>query len=142
MTTITVDVSALVDGNQADASDVATPIANLKTGVENALNGVQKFDQINLGAPTDLTLASDAITITKSFHRVDTEAAAASDNLSTINGGVTGDILFLRQVNASRDVTIKHNVGNILMTSGVDFNFQADTTIALLIFTGAVWIKI
>jgi hypothetical protein len=38
-----------------------------------------------------LTIASDAITVTGSFHTVDTEGGASSDSLATINGGSFGD---------------------------------------------------
>lgn len=42
--TIIVDVSAIVDGQNADAADALTPIGNLKTAIENMLNAIQAFD--------------------------------------------------------------------------------------------------
>jgi hypothetical protein len=46
--TITVDVSAIVDGQGIDAADVTTPIANLKTAIENVLNGAQGVEDLLL----------------------------------------------------------------------------------------------
>jgi hypothetical protein len=59
------------------------------------------------------TLASDAITATASLMIVDTEAAAATDTLSTINGGVDGALIIINQSNSSRDILINVSAGNI-----------------------------
>jgi len=140
MATISVDVSALVDGLQADAADVVIPIQDLKTGIENSLNGVQHFDQMAMTAATTLTLASDAVTITQSYHKIDTQSAAATDDLSTISGGAEGDILFIKQANSSRDVTVKHGVGNIKTNSGADCRLYTSDAMLMLIFDGSNWI--
>lgn len=42
---ITVDTSGISDGQQIDAADVTTPIGDLKTAVENILNGAQGIEQ-------------------------------------------------------------------------------------------------
>lgn len=141
MTTLTADISALVDGQQADAADVVTPISGLKTSVENVFNGVSTYQQLCFTDATDLTIASDAITITQTFHNVDTEAAAATDNLATINGGNAGDLLILRQKNSSRDITLKHGTGNIFMTAGADFVFTTNAQLVMLLNVGGSWIK-
>lgn len=60
-----------------------------------------------------VTIASGAITITSEHVVVDTEAAAATDDLVTINGGKDGMIIYLRSDGASRDVVIKNGTGNI-----------------------------
>ena len=73
------------------------------------------------GAPATLTIASDAITITNmvSSYLIDTEAAAPTDNLVTINGGVDGVIIIVQIVNNARVVTIK-NSGNIITSNALD----------------------
>ena len=91
---------------------------------------------------SDLTIASDAITVSKSYHRVDTEAAAATDNLATINGGVTGLVVTLATVNSSRDVTVKHGTGNILLNSSADFTLTNVADTITLIYNGANWVEI
>jgi hypothetical protein len=59
------------------------------------------------------TIASGAITATTTYTGVDTEGAAAADDLVTINGGTGGDIIILGPVSSSRVVTIKDGTGNI-----------------------------
>ena len=140
MTTISVDMSDLVDGLQADAADVITPLTDLKNAIEDTLNGVQHFDQVAMASASTLTIASDAITITRSYHKVDTEAAAASDNLATINGGSEGDILFIKTVNNARDVVVKHGTGNIKLNSGSDRTMSNTDQMLLLVFDGTNWI--
>lgn len=63
---------------------------------------------------SSLTIASGVITVgTSSVFAIDTEAAAATDDLVTINGGVHGDVIGFRLVSASRTVVVKQT-GNII----------------------------
>lgn len=80
-----------------------------------------------------LTIASGVITVTDSFHRVDTEAAAASDDLVTIDGGVDGQFFIMRTASSARDVVLRTG-GNILCTDG--FIVAASTRFVLFIFDG------
>lgn len=73
----------------------------------------QTIDIFNLGAFNTATIATGAITFAASYMRVDTEGAAASDDLDTISGGSDGDILILRSTLNSRDVNIT-SAGNIV----------------------------
>lgn len=59
------------------------------------------------------TIAAGVIAATASFLYVDTEAAAATDDLDTISGGSTGQIIILQSAVSTRDVTIKNGTGNI-----------------------------
>ncbi len=85
-----------------------------------------KWTQINdvepkrFGTPTELTIAGGAITVTKNYHRVDTQGDDPADDLNTINGGTDGMLLVLRQENITRDVTVEHNVGNIKLDGNAD----------------------
>lgn len=45
---ISVDISNIVDGQQADAADVTVALNNLKTSLEDVLNGIQYADAIRL----------------------------------------------------------------------------------------------
>ena len=67
------------------------------------------------GSATALTIASGVVTLTNnsSSYVLDTEGAAATDNLDTINGGQDGQIIYLRIANDARNVIVKHNTGNI-----------------------------
>lgn len=80
----------------------------------------------------ELTISGGSITVTGAKHSVDTESDAASDDLDTINGGASGQILFLTANNTARTVVIKHNVGNIVTPSGLDIALD-DTNISVLL---------
>lgn len=79
-----------------------------------------------------ITIASGAITPTASFHYVDTEAAAATDDLDTINGGSTGAIIILQSASSSRDVTIKNGTGNI--DCGADITLTGNRDAIMFIY--------
>ena len=114
-------------------------------GPDNVYKGRSRSSTLLLGsdtAATSLTIASGAITPTESFHRVDTEGAAASDDLDTINGGENGRILVVTASNSARTVVIKNNTGNIWCGSDRSLDNGRDT--ATLIYDANVsrWILI
>lgn len=76
-------------------------------------------------ASTELTIATGSITPTQTFHLVDTESNAATDDLTTIAAGSTNQFLIIRAAHADRTVVVKHGTGNIL-TGGQDISL-ADT---------------
>jgi hypothetical protein len=94
--------------------------ANTHSGRITASAGVTISSGDLRMTPTALTIAAGVITVTGSYHTVDTEAAAAIDDLDTINGGSDGQILILKCAIGSRDVVVKNNTGNI-RTGGADF---------------------
>jgi len=123
-----VDVSATGD---EDRRLSMSRLARL--GTANALPMV-------FGPATGLTISNGAITVTGSYHLIDTEGAAATDDLTTINGGVAGQILFMRTTSGGRDVTLKTGTGNLLL--GSDFTLGATGDIVLLLCIGASWLKV
>lgn len=75
---------------------------------------------------SELTIATGAVTISgHGFYRIDTEADAAADDLDTISGAVNGQIVVLRQENAARVVTMKHNTGNLQLPDSTDLTLSA-----------------
>lgn len=69
------------------------------------------------------TIASGAITLNdRGANRIilDTEAAAASDDLTTINNGVSGQTLFITPANDARSVVAKAAGGNLTMRAAAD----------------------
>lgn len=87
----------------------------------NMKNGVQGFDALKFMSST-ATLASDTLALAvlnvTRYITVDTEGAAATDNLSTITGGSDGQMLLLYSANAARVITVKHSTGNIRLAGG------------------------
>jgi hypothetical protein len=68
---------------------------------------------VGVGASSEVTISAGVITVTGSYHHVDTEADAATDDLDTIQGGSEGDIVILRSTDPARSVVLRHNTGNI-----------------------------
>jgi len=91
------------------------------------------------GSPDELTIATAAVTLVKSFHTIDTEADAASDTLSTLTGGSEGDRLTLMQADSARDVTID-NAGNIRLVGGTFTFATVDDTIEF-IKRASTWVE-
>jgi hypothetical protein len=95
--------------------------------------------KLNYGASGALVIATGAITITKSFHKIDTEASAATDDLAIINGGVDGDVLILKAVDNARTVVVKDGSGNILLAGDMSLDSNADTL--SLIYDNGSWLE-
>lgn len=89
-----------------------------------------------------LTIASGAITVTGSYHTVDTEAAGASDDLDTINGGVDGARLVIRAVDSTHTVVAKDATGNLQLAGDHTMDNAQDTL--TLIYDGALtaWLEL
>lgn len=103
----------------------------------NTFTARQVFGKVNLGTGEALTIASGAITPTWSYCVVDTESAAASDDLTTISGGTVGDILILRAASNSRTVVVKNGTGNIFC--GADITLDNVTDMVTLIRASSNW---
>ncbi len=84
-----------------------------------------------------------ALTTTSPDVQIDNEAAAASDDLDTITPHADmgpGSVVVLRSTNSSRDPTIKHATGNILLVGGLDFTMLGATNNRIgLMWSGVRW---
>ena len=80
---------------------------------------LQKVKGIDFTDPTELTIDADgAITVTQTFHTVDTFEDAAFDDLDTINGGSEGQLLILAPAHEDRAVLLRHGQDNIWFEAG------------------------
>jgi hypothetical protein len=110
------------------------PIAS--TAGEDYLNP----DGLIYAVPPELTIsAGGAVTATKSYHTIDTNGDAASDNLDTINWGGDGAgnslvEIIVKANNDGRTVVIKHLTGNIYSMTGDDITLDTITKHARLLF--------
>ena len=91
---------------------------------------------------SNLVVSSGAITVNRGYHRVDTEGAAATDDLDTIDGGILGMKLVLTSVSAGRDTTLKATGGNLRLTGAVDFTLANTASNIHLFFTGSLWLEL
>jgi hypothetical protein len=105
-------------------------------------SSVNIISKLNFGTATELTIASGVVTITRSYHTIDTEADAATDDLDTINGGVEGDLLILRAADDARSVVIKNGTGNIRGAGAVDRTLTHSQDTAQYMFIGSTWVEI
>lgn len=99
-------------------SDFATYLNQAVKTTSNITHNSGIFNgKLSFGNATELTISGGVITVTRSYHIVDTEGDDPSDNLITINGGVDGMILFLRAANSSRTISV-FTSGNIALVGG------------------------
>lgn len=94
-------------------------------------------------AAQSATIASGAVTVSGphiTLLTVDTEAAAASDDLATISGGTVGQVLTLNQTNDARNVTFKDNTDNLRLAGDFTGGEAADTI--TVVYTGSVWLEV
>lgn len=101
---------------------------------------VLNINNVILTSGGELTIATGAVTITNSNHTIDTESDASTDDLDTINGGTTGQILTIGSAADARDVVIKHGTGNIICPDGVDITLGVTNDKAILFYDGTNWI--
>lgn len=134
------------------------PILNLGVGLKNIVEDTSPqlggdldaqtkriFDikWLDLKAPTELTIAAGVITITQSFHTVDTEGDGDTDDLVTINGGAVGRVLILRAENDGRTVVVKHGADNIWLKGKEDLSLDDLEDCLVLVYTaGSKWVDI
>lgn len=105
-------------------------------------DGWTKFLGIDTVAATTLTIAAGVITVTQTPHKVDTESAASSDDLDTINGGAEGKIIIIEPANDARTVVLTNAVGNIRNSSGANVTLDAYGKSWMGRYDGANWIQI
>lgn len=90
----------------------------------------------------EVTISAGVITVDRSFHKVDTEADAATDDLDTILGGETGVRLVLKAAHSARTVVLKDGVGNLALAGG-DFELDHENDrIEMIYAENGVWCEL
>lgn len=118
------------------------PLVVGTSGIQNlaAADSLTASQLFNAGADTTLTIAAGVISVVSSKHQVETEGAAASDDLDTINGGGDGDILVIRAEDSAHTVVVKHGTGNIYLAGSNDQSLtHVRDTLTLLCVSGTEW---
>lgn len=122
-----------VYGARADATGSGTHTSGFAIMEMNGLR--EKKSQM-------VTIAAGVITITSEDVVVDTEAATASDDLTTINGGKDGMIITIRSDSASRDVVLKNGTGNIRCGSDRTLTDPRDVWMGKYLAGISTWLQI
>ena len=93
----------------------------------------QELDNIktlNITDGTELTISSGAVTATQGHHAIDTESNASTDDLDTINGLESNDLLFIYAENSARTIRVRDGEGNIFLRHQItskSYNFNSPT---------------
>jgi hypothetical protein len=97
------------------------------------------------GGDTELTISGGVVTVTKSYHSIDTQSDDPSDFLVTINGGLDGMELTIRANNSARSVVVESDDSGNLALDDDDGDFTMDNaqdTMTLIYDAGAaVWLE-
>lgn len=121
----------------------ANALANVFiTNTPTTVTAVTTFDAPIVMTRYNVTIAAGVVTVQGNALILDTEAAAATDDLDTINGGTTGQIVILQTANSSRDVVVKHGTGNLFLTGRVDFTLTGTRDKLVLICISTEWHEI
>lgn len=111
----------------------------LKGVIENEHNedGSHKpITQLSLGHFSQVGISTNRITITSSNHTI---VATANSLLQWIDGGEEDRFLILRLHSDAYTVTIQHDVGNILTTTGNHIVLSNTRQFVILYYDGSDW---
>jgi len=116
-----------------------------KTALEDFLATTKQIPGTQ--AVSTKTIASGAITPDRGMHAVDTEAAAASDDLDTINTTNLPDgfHLLIFSADNARNVVVRHNqggAGKILLADAANLTLDDTTQWLLLRRAGSEWLEV
>lgn len=125
-------------------SNAARTNAEMKTALEDVRNTIAELLGGSAGEASPLTIAGDSATPTAAVHRIDTEAAAAADDLKWLaqTNHPEGRLVLIRATDAGRVVTVKHaagGVGQILLSNSADFVLNSTGKYILLKRYGTQW---
>lgn len=126
-----------IDGRTIIA-DSLSPDQIKSSGILAPEQGTTKTLVISSGAIT-VPVRQDKFTIP--FYIIDTEGAASTDDLDTINhGGIQdGSIIILRKLTGARTPTIRHlggGTGNVQCENGADFIMGDTRNLSVLVYRG------
>jgi hypothetical protein len=133
--------TAIATNAPVNSAVFETALASLDAGITASRSG-GTLTGLNLGAVGALTISGGLVTRTLPRHTIDTEAAATTDDLTTISGGATGDVLIISAANASRVVTVKHGTGNIYLYSKIDIVLDDTDKQLMFVYGGSRWWQI
>jgi hypothetical protein len=96
----------------------------------------------DFGTRENATIASDVLTITGGFVEVETQGAAATDDVVTIvcpSDTPDGAMLLLRNRFIGRTITYKDGTGNLRLPGDVVLDHPADTMLLTYDLSGDLW---
>ena len=82
-------------------------------------------------APSVSTIVAGEVTALGLDLMIDTEAGAATDDLDTINGGASGQILRVSAENDTHTVVLKNGTGNLTLSADVVLDSSDDVVLLI-----------
>ena len=92
-------------------------------------------------AKNTATISALSITYNGTYTAIDTEWGASDDDLDTINGGSDWDIIELEITSDSRNITLRHNAGNIKINEDRDVTMDIIDDRIRLRYNGIRWVE-
>ena len=117
-------------------------IVESTSGAGVSCNSLIKLNNLMTIPRSDVVIASGGITATSSYIRMDTEGAAATDTLVTINGGVDGAIVILQSTSATRTITIQSGGGNLRTAASLTLSNGNDRIAFIYSANENVWTEL
>jgi hypothetical protein len=146
ITATTLTAATINTGNGAkEVNSIAAYLGNqdLRTTDSPTFGGATINGIFSLGVPTTLEISlNNAITVTRSWHKLGANDDRETDWLETINGGEVGMILVL-QSTPREDITVKHRTGNLYLDSHNDCLLAAPVDKIVLLRTSEnSWVEL
>ena len=134
----TLDVQGTLNASGATTLDGAVTLGDAAGDAITSTGDFSATNTVNLGSST-LTLSTDAVTATKSYHIIAAESGT-TDNCATISGAAAGDIIII-SADAGDTITIKDGTGNI--KCGADRAMVGnDGDVMHLVYDGSNWLMV
>lgn len=115
------------------------PKFNIYYGLNMHAKDIDDVGGLILNDATELTIASGVVHVTQSYHSIDTEADAATDDLDMITGGVPGQILTIRAIDSTHTIVAKDGTVNLRLEGDMSLDNAQDTL--SLIYDGTDWLE-
>ena len=96
-------------------------------------------EALDFGSPTTLSIGAGAVTITKSFHKIDSPTTGTT-NLVTINGGYQGQILVIMAADDAKTISVRDSGGNLRIAGNCTLDSLVDSI--TLLYDNSVWIEL
>lgn len=128
----------ITNGDTVQADDPTRAYDEIVAVEEGLLNGLDH--PLRFAAAPTLTIASGAVTVAKGYNAIETEGAAATDDLDTITAGANvgeGSVIILRAADVTHVVTLKDGTGNLLLCG--DYVLDATDKTITLVSDGTNW---
>lgn len=85
--------------------------------VAGTLDAEGNLECVAHGTGPDIAIQGDSLSVSHSLHVIDTQSARAIDDLHTVSGGAACDTVMLACADASRVITVRNGIGNLVLAS-------------------------